>query len=935
MKKNYDYEKIEERVRSGMAGAERGLVYEKKQTEARPAENTGRRSVFGSIGMQVAGAFLAAAIVGGATFGALKYAEYRGSMIAPGSDPGIDSVYTEYGSVTSFYEDVQPGEPAENFTFRGVTVIDTDKVTEDELKTDLPLDHYYVSVRGVISETAEKAGYEVFTYKLAAGEGVCVTKGGKLVFDRASPRDISRVPSRLIVADETPSGHGMIFFTQYFDTSGLYGGMTSVFAYDTVTGESAPVEVFLLDDDPVSAGIKSSPGAVGYYGDAVIGYDENTGFINYQETFDPIYADSTDRAGEALLSNPYRLGYINGKYVIGMPIEDDDYQPADTTLPSPDEPDKNVCFFKEVTVIDPAADGIVTDPDLPPQLEDDGTVAEIRNEHVSELGYGIYADGERLIIADKDGTGVVKVFGRGDGLFPLIIAETDHRQPDGGTFGQLIVTEDKDTGKVTFIHTRFAMYSGLYGGTTLIEYFDTQTRETGAIRVYLPESAVEYSSSGGYLGTYELTKLSAEDTANGKTIGCTCTIVPIGRGNNETQEDFFAGYLRYDNGNYYFGEPYDIGDDGADTTGTGTDTAETDPDPDAYNATGWLRVTGVDANGVENTVFPPVIGITSDISSIMPHGNGEGVPTVRCCDAAPLIQNTIRMMWKVYFVTVNEKTFDNIESARAEIQSLMDAAESELSFFVTVGVSWDRAATVPDYGGVANVYVFGFHIEAERGAQTFVTETEPVQTEDPSHSEEAVTTGPQQTEPVQTDAPDSYTEKLEAAAAEIGGWLGGRLHEGMDLTELLGSIGDVKGDGLSLKKRWMAGDRIDSTAAGGTVRASAEEDAYYFLCITEEDPDARYPVIETRLIMYPGAGGLELPFGLTPDTSAENALQALGLSGFDGKASAAANVAKISVSGGAGGVVKTCAITDGDSFISEGFELGFGRSSQIYVEMSK
>ena len=43
----------------------------------------------------------------------------------------------------------------------------------------------------------------------------------------------------------------------------------------------------------------------------------------------------------------------------------------------------------------------------------------------------------------------------------------------------------------------------------------------------------------------------------------------------------------------------------------------------------------------------------------------------------------------------------------------------------------------------------------------------------------------------------------------------------------------------------------------------------------------------------------------------------------------------ITVSGGEDGVVITCAITDGDSFISAGFELGFGRSSQIYVEMSR
>lgn len=328
MKKNYDYDKIEKRIKEGFEGVERDIRF--RHIEEVSVKKEKERRAPGPA-LQIIGAVLAAAIVGGGTFGALKYAEYKGSRIAPGSDPGIDSVYTEYGSVTSFYEDVQPAELAKNFTFRGVTVIDTDKVTEDELKTALPLDHYYGSVRGVISEAAEKAGYEVFTYKLAAGEGVCVTKDGVgvLVFDRASTA-ISRVPSRLIIADETPSGHGMIFFTQYTDFSGRYGGMTSVFAYDTVTGETAPVDVFLSDDDPVSVGMKSSPGAVGYYGDAVIGYDENTGFINYQETFDPIYVESSDRKGEALLSNPYRLGYIDGKYVIGMPNVD---QP-DNTVPS-------------------------------------------------------------------------------------------------------------------------------------------------------------------------------------------------------------------------------------------------------------------------------------------------------------------------------------------------------------------------------------------------------------------------------------------------------------------------------------------------------------------------------------------------------------------------------------------------------------------------
>ena len=316
MKKTYDYEKIEAEFASSMKNIERGVRYTPKTAEKR--EKTGTALPFG---LRLAGGFLVAALVGGSVFGALKYAEYMGSRITPGSDPGIDSVYTEFGNVTSFDVKTEPDEPAANCVFGGVTVIDTYKVTEDELKTALPLDHDYGIVRGVISEAAEKAGYKVFTYKQSDRVGVCVTKGGKLVFDRTSWA-LSRVPSRLIIADETPSGHGMIFFTQYSDFSGLYGGVTSVYAYDTVTGETAPVRVFPTDDDPVTVCRINSSAAIGYYRNAVIGYDENTGFINYQETFEPIYVESYDtvKAGEKSISNPYLLGYINGEYVIGTPL---------------------------------------------------------------------------------------------------------------------------------------------------------------------------------------------------------------------------------------------------------------------------------------------------------------------------------------------------------------------------------------------------------------------------------------------------------------------------------------------------------------------------------------------------------------------------------------------------------------------------------------
>ncbi len=475
MKKNYDYDKIEKRIKEGFEGVERDIRFRNIEEVSVKKEKEKRAP---GPALQIIGTVLAAAIVGGGTFGALKYAEYRGSRIAPGSDPGIDSVYTEYGSVTSFYEDVQPD---------------------------------------------------------------------------------------------------------------------------------------------------------------------------------------------------------------------------DTTLPSPDEPDKNVCFFKEVTVIDPAADGIVTDADLPPQLKG-SAFAEIRNEHVSELGYGIYTDGESLIIVDKDGTGV-KEFACGDGLFPLIIAETDHWQPDVVvTFGQLIVTEDKDTGKVTFIHTRFAGYSGLYGGTTLIEYFDTQTKETGVIRVYLPESAVEYVYSSGYLGTYELAKLSAEDTANGKTIGCTCTVVPIGRGNNETQEDFFVGYLRYDNGNYYFGEPYDIGDDGADTTGTGTDTTDTGTE---FKGEYGLAIECDNGDAYHNgDAYPPVyasrvynggelISQKTDEAKVFicQISRDEGLN-----DLLPL-HNNIRTPWAVISVEVGDKMFESVALAEEWIKDRIRVSSSTVNGFeITVTVTWD---TVP------------------------------------------------------------------------------------------------------------------------------------------------------------------------------------------------------------------------------------------------
>ena len=765
MRKNKDYKDMEnalfekaERLESGVNYS--GAVRDSINGQRVKREKTGTALPFG---LRLAGGFLVAALVGGSVFGALKYAEYRGSLIVPGSDTGLDSVYTEYGPVTSFNEDVQP---------------------------------------------------------------------------------------------------------------------------------------------------------------------------------------------------------------------------YDTTLPSPDEPDKNVCFFKEVTVIDPAADWIVTNPDLPPQLEG-GAVAEIRNEHVSELGYGIYTDGRRLIIVDKDGAGVVKEFMCGDELFPLIIAETDYRQPDGVTFGQLIVTEDKDTGKVTFIHTRFAGYSGFYGGTTLVEYFDTQTKETGAIGGYLPESAVEYVRSGGYLGTYELAKLSAEDTANGKTIGCTCTVVPIGRGNNETQEDFFAGYLRYDNGNYYFGEPYDIGDDGADTTDTGTDTE----DP----GTEFKGEYGLAVECDNEDAYPPLYASRVYKGADLISQKTDEAKAFICQitrdeylnDLLPL-HSVIRKPWAVISVEVGDKMFESITEAEEWIKDRIRLSSSTVNGFeITVTVTWDtvtvpgsdstavlpaayrteysyrftanyrilhntvpadervlieyadgklrftRIAAEPEFTVAKNgdwkaseidihklfamldghdalddpwdlvpsvtlrmmldgetIYAFEMSYDGavnvmryHGSGRSFVASMKLTANEIKTLSGESghdatETTAPatETTAPVQEDP--AYAEQTDAVMKELKTWLTGKLYDGMNITDLLINVGSVKGDGATLKARIIAEADLEVHNEEDGVFLRAGDKAYDFSVFSLHDD--RSTVFETRLFVYPGAEGFDMPFGLTPDMTPAEALEAMG-----------------------------------------------------------
>lgn len=345
MKKNYDYDKIEERVRSGMDRIERGIVYERKEKEEVIKEK--KRGFFSSAGIQLAGAFLAAAIVGGGTFAVLKYAEHKGSRIEPGPGPGSASEHTDNGTVNTDGGTANAADEADaSCTFDGVTVIDlavqADSFTPYEalggtpVDVELPVDHSYSDVRSADLTALVPDGIDVYYYKVENESkndiiGVCVVDGnGGLIFDFVA-WTLKHLPSpRLIIADKTPSGRKTVFFTYFSEFSGLYGGMTLVKAYDVETREvkSIPVSIpYTLAESGAYIG-KISNGALTYNAESkTITYSEKRTLIAFPSMSKGNYSYNTDQ---------YRLWYADGEYGI---FEPSDLQ-TDTTADNGDKPEE-------------------------------------------------------------------------------------------------------------------------------------------------------------------------------------------------------------------------------------------------------------------------------------------------------------------------------------------------------------------------------------------------------------------------------------------------------------------------------------------------------------------------------------------------------------------------------------------------------------------
>ena len=113
--KKTDYSEIESFMSDKAARLEKDVNYSGavRSAEIRERSNKSTERPSHSPALQIAGAFLAAAIVGGGTFGALKYMEYRGSQISvqqgsqseqPGTADTNKDTHSDNGSFLYDYE---------------------------------------------------------------------------------------------------------------------------------------------------------------------------------------------------------------------------------------------------------------------------------------------------------------------------------------------------------------------------------------------------------------------------------------------------------------------------------------------------------------------------------------------------------------------------------------------------------------------------------------------------------------------------------------------------------------------------------------------------------------------------------------------------------------------------------------------------------------
>ena len=339
MKKETDYNKTEKWLSENFKQVEKNIKYGGGALNGRTKRaNTRRGGFFGKPAVQIAGAFLLAAFVGGGTFGALKYMEYRGGNVS-GSHGGDDTVYVT--------EKTAENTVNKNAVFGGVTVIDlyglTDggvSISDTVIKSDvdLPIENAYKGVYYHKSEKAEALGYRLYTYYgegRAYDGGLCVLDAdGALVLNFA-PQEQRVFPNgstKLIYAAQSPSSHPVIFFT----ATRNYGDKTTddneFYVFDTVTGALDRFSVISLNE--------KSDGKT--YRDTELSYDEKSGNIIYSVMQKELVPVSSITLQGASLSKPTtvytdRIIWNGSSYALENPYEEK-YENVTSDLTAYDSP---------------------------------------------------------------------------------------------------------------------------------------------------------------------------------------------------------------------------------------------------------------------------------------------------------------------------------------------------------------------------------------------------------------------------------------------------------------------------------------------------------------------------------------------------------------------------------------------------------------------
>ncbi|MBR4255732.1 MAG: hypothetical protein IKQ18_01110, partial [Clostridia bacterium] len=179
-----------------------------------------------------------------------------------------------------------------------------------------------------------------------------------------------------------------------------------------------------------------------------------------------------------------------------------------------------------------------------------------------------------------------------------------------------------------------------------------------------------------------------------------------------------------------------------------------------------------------------------------------------------------------------------------------------------------------------------------------------------------------------TDPTSDFSSVLEPVGDEIKDYVAGKMWNGMTWAQLVESLSRLK----QLKQDILADNsasRIEE--ADGTFVKYAGDGVYDFLAFIEKNEEIR----EARLILYSNAE-FDLPFGITPDMTAEQALKKMGfteeqISEMNGQY----KHGDLTLWYSEAGLTVTSGLIDGASFGIELYPEGKTYKNTAYIEFEK